>query len=269
MSLKVWSLASGSSGNAFLIQGGRTSVLLDAGFSAREMKARIGGAGVDPASVEALFLTHEHSDHVSGAGVTSRALKAPVIANAATLSAAARSIGESDCVRMPTGSSLSLGDLTVRSFSVSHDAADPVGYVFTCGRHSVCYATDTGCLSPEVESAMRGAGLVILESNHDILRLAHCEYAEHLKQRILGDKGHLSNHAAGEALIHRSLTGDPAVVWLAHLSRENNSPRLAMMSALSALRNGCPENLRLAVAKRDIPSLHWDSSANWWQKRLF
>lgn len=269
MSLRVWSLASGSSGNAFLIQGGSTTVLLDAGFSARAMKERIAGAGVDPASVEALFLTHEHSDHASGAGVTSRALKAPVIANEATLNAAQRAIGAADCMPMPTGSHLCLGEITVRSFAVSHDAAEPVGYIFSHGRQSVCYATDTGCLTAGIEDAMREASLVILESNHDVLRLARCDYAEYLKQRILGDKGHLSNHAAGEALINRSLTGDPAVVWLAHLSRENNSPRLAMLSARSALRNGRAENLRLAVAKRDVPSLHWDASVNWWQKTLF
>jgi phosphoribosyl 1,2-cyclic phosphodiesterase len=269
MSLRVWSLASGSSGNAFLIQGGRTAVLLDAGFSARVMKERIAGTGVDPAAVEALFLTHEHSDHASGAGVTSRALRAPLIANEATLAAAGRTVGAVESVVMPTGSNLCLGDLTVRSFAVSHDAAEPVGYVFSHGRHSVCYATDTGCLTPEIENAMRDASLVVLESNHDVLRLARCDYAEYLKQRILGDRGHLSNHAAGDALINRSLTGDPAVVWLAHLSRENNSPRLAMKSAMSALREGRAENLRLAVAKRDVPSLHWDAGVNWWQRSLF
>jgi phosphoribosyl 1,2-cyclic phosphodiesterase len=269
MSLRVWSLASGSSGNAFLIQGGRTTVLLDAGFSARMMKEKIAGVGVEPHAVEALFLTHEHSDHVSGAGVTCRALGAPLIANEATLAAAARTVGPVNEIPMPTGSELCIGDLSVRSFAVSHDAAEPVGYLFSHGRHSVCYATDTGCLSPCIEDHMRDASLLILESNHDVLLLAQCDYAENLKRRIMGDQGHLSNHAAGNALITRSVTGEPAVVWLAHLSRENNSPRLALKSAMSALRDGRPEKIRLAVAKRDVPSLHWDAAVNWWQRTLF
>jgi phosphoribosyl 1,2-cyclic phosphodiesterase len=269
MSLRVWSLASGSSGNAFLVQGGRTTVLLDAGFSARVMKEKIAEVGVSPAAVEAIFLTHEHSDHVGGAGVTSRALGAPLIANEATLSAAANRVGPTEAIPLPTGAEICIGELTVRSFPVSHDAAEPVGYRFTCGGRSACYATDTGCLTPEIEEAMRGASLVVLESNHDVLRLARCDYAERLKSRILGDRGHLSNHAAGNALINLSQTDHPAVVWLAHLSRENNSPRLAMTSARSALREGRPENIRLAVAKRDVPSLHWDAGVNWWQRSLF
>jgi phosphoribosyl 1,2-cyclic phosphodiesterase len=225
MSLKVWALASGSSGNSFLIQGGRTTVLLDAGFSAKAIAAKIASVGVDPQAVEALFVTHEHSDHMCGAGVTCRALKAPLVANAATLAAAARSVGNTDVLEMPTGTEVCIGDLSVRSFSVSHDAADPVGYVFQCGPHRACYVTDTGRITPSLWEHTEGAHLLVLESNHDVPRLAKSDYPDMLKRRILGDRGHLSNDVASRALADLSLRDQPCVAWLAHLSAENNTPR--------------------------------------------
>ncbi|HEY3269510.1 MAG TPA: MBL fold metallo-hydrolase [Armatimonadota bacterium] len=269
MSLRVWALASGSSGNSFLVQGGNTTVLLDAGFPMRTIRGKIASVGVDPALVEAVFLTHEHSDHVGGVGPVCRAFKVPLVANAATLRAAARVAGSTEAMEMPTGTEIQIGDLRVASFAVSHDAAEPVGYTFQCGPHKACYATDTGVFTEPLRAAMEGARLLILESNHDIPRLQRSAYNDFLKRRILGDSGHLSNDAAADAIAAHSLRNDPAEVWLAHLSAENNSPRLAMKAAVGALRAGRPENIRLFVAQRDVVSRHWDSGANWWQKSLF
>ncbi len=269
MGLSVWALASGSSGNSFLIRGGRTSVLLDAGFSARTMKEKIVSVGADPSAIEAIFLTHEHSDHLCGAGVTARALKAPLIGNERTLAIAERTVGATETVVMPTSTELTIGDLTIRSFPVSHDAADPVGYLFQHGRHKACYVTDTGRLTDTILRRMEGAQLLILESNHDVAKLMKSDYSDLLKRRILGDKGHLSNDTAARAVADHSLRDEPSVVWLAHLSAENNNPRLALKFANNELRHARPHNIRLGVAKRDVVSLHWHSHDNWWQPQLF
>jgi phosphoribosyl 1,2-cyclic phosphodiesterase len=262
-------LASGSSGNAFLIRGGRTTVLLDAGFPMRTIRDKIASVGQSPLDVQAVLLTHEHSDHCSGAGPTCRALKVPLVANSATLEAASRIVGSTPSTELPTGSEMEIGDLQVRSFPVSHDAADPVGYVFSCGGARACYVTDTGTLTPVITSNMMGAQLVIVESNHDVLRLSQSGYPAELKRRILGNRGHLSNVVTAREIARLSLESAPCVVWLAHLSEENNSERLAMTTSRNALNAAQPANVRLALAKRNVVSVHWNSADNWWQGSLF
>jgi phosphoribosyl 1,2-cyclic phosphodiesterase len=269
MSLQLWSLGSGSSGNSFLVRGGRTTVLLDAGFPMRSIFGRTASLGLHPADIEAVLLTHEHSDHTNGAGPVCRKLKVPLVANEATLGACEKPVGATETLCMPTGSTIEFGDILISSFAVSHDAAEAVGYVFQHGRHRAVYVTDTGTLTPNIVAQMAGAHLIVLESNHDVRRLMCCPYPDYLKQRILGDRGHLSNVAAGRAIAAHSRREEPAVIWLAHLSRENNSPRLAARSALDELKAACPRNVRLHVAKRDVVSLHWDSGTNWWQPTLF
>jgi len=267
--MEVWSLASGSSGNAFLISAGGVSVLLDAGFPARHMCSRIERAGHSPTEIGALFLTHEHSDHASGAGVTSRALKIPVVANEPTLEAARRYIGNARTAVLPTGETAEIGELEVTSFRTSHDAAEPVGYVFRHRNSKVCYVTDTGILTPEITCHFLGAQLLILESNHDPRRLAMGPYPEILKRRIASRVGHLSNAAAATALAKHSEQCDPTVVWLAHLSEDNNTPSLAMECSKTALHRAGSRNVRLEVARRNVVSLRWESGENWWQGSLF
>jgi phosphoribosyl 1,2-cyclic phosphodiesterase len=265
----IWSLASGSSGNAFLIQAGETFVLLDAGYSAVTLIDYVERVGVDPARLRGILLTHEHSDHVAGVSPLSRKLKIPVYGNAATLASALAKSAETEARAVPTGAEFCIGELEVRSFPVHHDAAEPVGYQLMYRSRRICYLTDTGHLCPNLYREMAGAGLVILESNHDTHKLTNSPYPDLLKRRIMGDRGHLSNDAAAKGLAALSVGDSPVCVWLAHLSAKNNTPTLAKRAATLGLMDGDPNNVKLSVAKRDRPSLHWRASENWWQPTLF
>jgi phosphoribosyl 1,2-cyclic phosphodiesterase len=265
----IWSLASGSSGNSFLIQAGGTFVLLDAGYSAATLLGFIEQVGVNPGSLKGVLLTHEHSDHIAGVSPLARKLGIPVFANAATLAAALARSAETEARAVPTGSEFTVGELEVKSFPVHHDAAEPVGYQLGYRGQRICYLTDTGHLCPSLFRAMDGASLVILESNHDTHKLVNGPYPDLLKRRILSDTGHLSNDAAGKGLAQISVGDRPVCVWLAHLSARNNTPTLAKRAAELGMMDGDPRNIRLSVAKRDRPSLHWRASENWWQPSLF
>ncbi len=265
----IWSLASGSSGNSFLIQAGETLVLLDAGFSASTLLGFIMQVGVDPSRIQGILLTHEHSDHICGVSPLARKLKIPIYGNAATLAATLSKAAETEARALPTGSEFNVGELEVRSFPIHHDAAEPVGYKLSYGDRKICYVTDTGHLCANLYREMDGASLVILESNHDTHKLMNGPYPDRLKRRILGDHGHLSNDAAGKGLAQISVGDRPVCVWLAHLSSKNNTPTLAKRAAELGLMDGDPRNVRLSVAKRDRPSLHWRASENWWQPGLF
>jgi phosphoribosyl 1,2-cyclic phosphodiesterase len=267
--LAIWSLASGSSGNSFLIQAGETFVLLDAGYSASYLSMFIEEVGVDPARIRGILLTHEHTDHVIGASALARKLKIPVYGNAATLAAAFAKAAETDARPIPTGGEFMVGELEARSFPIHHDAAEPVGYQLSVGSKRICYLTDTGHLCERLYGEMAGASLVALESNYDVQKLTTGPYPDLLKRRILGDKGHLSNEEAGRGLARLSHGDRPVCVWLAHLSAKNNTPKLAMRAAQLGLLQGDPSNVRISVAKRDRPSLHWRASENWWQPSLF
>lgn len=265
----LWSLASGSSGNSFLIQAGETFVLLDAGFSAVTLLDFIAQVGVDPARLQGILLTHEHSDHTVGVAPLSRKLKVPVYGNAATLAAALAKSAETDGRAIPTGTEFTIGELEIRSFPVHHDAAEPVGYQLMHSSRRICFLTDTGHLCPGLFREMGGAGLVVLESNHDPHKLSNSPYPDLLKRRIMGDRGHLSNDAAAKGLAQLSVGDAPLCVWLAHLSAKNNTPTLAKRAAILGLMDGDPNNVKLSIARRDRPSLHWRASENWWQPTLF
>lgn len=269
MPLNVISLASGSSGNCALVEAGSRRLLVDAGLSASAILARLQDLRADPRSVAAVLLTHEHSDHVTGAGAIARKLRVPVVGNAATLSAAFAQGPVPEVVLLPANAEATIGGLDVRSFSIPHDAADPVGYRIAFGRTSVCFMTDTGHVDARLLGELGSVQLAILESNHDVQRLIRGPYTDPLKARILGDRGHLSNDAAGEAVATLSQGDHPTCVWLAHLSAVNNTRTLALRAARLALRDGSPHNVRLSVALRDCTSLIWRSDDNWWQRRLF
>lgn len=250
-------LYSGSSGNALFCQYGNTRLLIDAGKPGRTMTEALRLIGVEPDTISGVLITHEHSDHISGAGILTRRYQIPVYATTDTWRAMDSKVGEvrADLRReIRAGEDFWLGDIGVSPFSIPHDAADPVGYRLYGGKLSVSTATDLGYFSGGVMDRISGSSLVLLESNHDpdMLR-ANPRYSAFLKQRILGNRGHLSNEACSEALI-RLINAGTGCVILGHLSGENNTPELARQVSAEALnRAGIREgtDVQLHVALRD------------------
>lgn len=257
MELYFCPLFSGSSGNALFFQYEGTRILIDAGKPGRAIEEALRGIGAAPETLSALLITHEHSDHILGAGVLARRFHLPVYATAETWKAMGEKIG-----KVPrelrheffAGQDFMLGDMGVSPFSIPHDAADPVGYRVWGGEISAAVATDLGHFSRDVYERIRGSDLVLLESNHDpeLLR-ANPHYSPALKSRILGERGHLSNEACGKALLSL-IAGGTRHVILGHLSGENNTPVLARrvsgeMLAAEGIRPGA--DVMLEVALRD------------------
>ena len=296
-------LASGSKGNSSVLTGGSTRILVDAGLSCRELFRRMELAGEDPRTLDAIVITHEHSDHVHGLAVTARKLGIPVyftrqthkawvdqvtpkvkltyaawaearrqekLAVEAAAESAAEAGGAGDeglaagvpamaeepeeegcepektAKRAPSdlpqveyfaaGESFTIGDVTVSPFTIPHDAADPVGFVFSAEGVRVAVATDLGYMAPNVSMQLRGSDLILLESNHDLEMLRDGPYPWSLKQRVLSRVGHLSNDGAAEYL-EQGYDGKARWLILGHLSETNNMPELARIAAERALAN--------------------------------
>lgn len=273
MSLSVHALASGSSGNSTLVRhehaGAATYLLIDAGLTVRGMEKSLAHCGILPEQLSGMVLTHEHIDHVRAAYTLARKYGVPMIANAATLNCVIQGKKEVPHELLPTGGRIQMGGLTLETFSVPHDAAETVGVNVCSGDHKVSHITDAGCVTPIMREAVKGAHLLVLEANHDVYRLKAGAYPDYLKRRILSDHGHLSNEAAVSLLAEHLLSSGPTAIWLAHLSRENNLPKLAMNYARAtlAVETGCP--FTLDVISRDRPSLSWSPGSTALQLNLF
>ena len=255
--LTVTTLASGSSGNAALVSCGSTHILLDAGISARRITTALKALGVPPQALSAVFLTHEHQDHISGLEVLCRQVPAPVAASPATCRCLAdRLPGLRGRLRaQEPGTGVQVGALWVESFPTPHDAAGSVGYSLSGAGRRAVLCTDLGYVTPEVRRAVAGCDLLLCETNHDEDWVRSGPYPYYLKKRILGDRGHLSNEAGAELAALAVESGAHTVI-LAHLSAENNTPahaRAAVCRRLEAM--GCdPErDICLAVAPRKEP----------------
>jgi phosphoribosyl 1,2-cyclic phosphodiesterase len=266
--VRVVSLGSGSSGNAVLVRNGETTVLVDDGFALKTLLGRLRVAGVAPEEISAILLTHEHSDHTSGARVFARRYGIPLIADPRTLRAlfaqpdrSAPGAAPPERVEMPVGHTLTWGTLEVMSFPVSHDAIAPCGYVLASAAWRVLIATDTGMVTNAMLEAMRAANLLIIEANHDYDRLVSGPYPQYLKSRILSPTGHLSNEQTGRALTS-VLDDAPRWLWLAHLSRTNNTPDIARAHITQMLRQLELRHIKpQSLPHESGPS--WDSAALW------
>jgi phosphoribosyl 1,2-cyclic phosphodiesterase len=268
VALEVHSLASGSSGNAVLVKDDSTAILIDAGISIRRLTAALDSAHTNPSDLSAILITHEHTDHTSGAVRTANKYGVPLVANGRTLDAIPGASGVPTRV-LDVGDGIAFGDLEVRSFMVSHDAACPVGYTIHGSGATVTSATDTGMLSPEIRAEAANADLLIIESNHDEEMLIRGPYPPHLKRRITGERGHLSNDAAAGLIIDLAESGKSLSVWLAHLSLVNNTPAIALATAQYLLWACSGAPMDISVALRDVPSLSWEQTTSRYQLSLF
>jgi len=247
---RVVPLASGSRGNATLVEFGCTRLLVDAGLSARELGRRLGQIGVPPAAIDGILLSHEHNDHARGARRFSRLHGTPVFCSVATLEAMDCSPAHfAEWRPLEPGRRLGLGELEIEAFPVPHDAAAPVGFVLHGGGVRIGIATDLGHVSTLIIERLRGCQLLMVESNHDDRMLQQGPYSWQLKQRVSGRLGHLSNREAALLLQETVDDGCRAVV-LAHLSEKNNTRELAQRSARAAMGHRRPEIL---VATADVP----------------
>jgi phosphoribosyl 1,2-cyclic phosphodiesterase len=291
--MRVTSLGSSSSGNALLIEAGprgRTKLLVDAGFNGRVLTRRLRQVGVSPAQLTGIMVTHEHIDHILGLSYMMKYYRLPVITNPLTISAIQRIFGgetaRSDSGALvpleleagvlddrqagelfralPSETSISLDDIEVTPFPVSHDAAAPCGFLLSAGGCRVCVAIDTGEVTAAMLSMMQHADLLVLEANHDRERLLRGPYPYALKQRILSPTGHLSNDQAAEALLRTWRSDAVRWVWLSHLSRTNNTPRLALntMRAHMSEAGANPAQAHITALPPDVGDV-WDSTQLW------
>ncbi len=259
--IKFCSLVSGSSGNCVLVSDEKTNILIDCGISKRRVVDLLARANVDAQNIDAILVTHEHSDHISGVGVMSRAFDIPVYANELTWQAVGDSLGKIDKKNIRyinPGESFEIKSIGAVSFDTPHDASSPVGYSFEAGGLKMSIATDMGCEKENVIDALCGSDIVLLEANHDVQMLKNGSYPEMLKKRILGKLGHLSNESAANIAIKLLKSGTRAIL-LGHLSEQNNMPDIAYGVVKKALCDAgakIDRDIRLAVAsKSDISGM--------------
>ena len=256
MELRFCPLFSGSSGNALYLGCGDTHLLIDAGMSGAKITAEMERIGLSPKDLTGILVTHEHADHIAGAGILSRRYDLPIYANEGTWVAMHEKLGnihEKNVMLFETGADFHIGSLDITPFATPHDAAEPVGYSFYAGRNKLSIATDLGAVKESWLKHIEESDLVLLESNHDVDMLKAGRYPYELKRRILGSKGHLSNDDAGKAAVELVRRGVRSII-LGHLSGENNFPELAYQSVCSMLQlEGIDpgSDVMLSVASRD------------------
>jgi phosphoribosyl 1,2-cyclic phosphodiesterase len=226
--VRITILGSGSNGNCAFVETDQCRILIDAGFSLRQIRQRLAAIGRGPENLTGVLITHEHSDHIQGlVGLTNK-LKIPVYCNRPTSEAIEYQLGVKLNSRVfTTGDTFEMGDAAVETFSVPHDAQDPVGFLLRTPGANIGFLTDLGHATKLVLQRVRSANVLVLESNHDVKMLQDCPHRPwSLKQRILGRHGHLSNDAAADA-VEAIMSEGLRRLYLGHLSRECNRPELA------------------------------------------
>ena len=216
--------------------------------------------GENPSEIDGIFITHEHSDHIKGVGILSRKYDIPIYANDKTWSAMEKSLGkikEHNIKIMDRRSTVDIGDLSIKSFVIPHDAVSPVGYTIANKEKRVSIATDFGVFTEEIFDNIKDSKSILLECNHDVSMLKYGPYPYNLKRRILSEVGHLSNDDCGSALVSLAKHGIGKNIILGHLSRTNNQPDLALQTVLNIIEeNGLKEgqDINISMADRGKPS---------------
>ena len=239
MDLEFCTIASGSSGNCSYIGTEYTKILMDAGISGKKIQEGLAELGLSGDQIDGLFITHEHVDHIKGAGVFSRRFDVPIYATPDTWAAMEGSIGKIapwNKKFVYEDEVCAVNDLCITPFAIPHDAAEPVGFSVCSGKKKITLATDIGHVTDNLREHIENSNILLLEANHDEKMLRMGSYPWKLKQRILSDRGHLSNHTAGQ-LLSEVMTGEMQHVCLGHLSDENNDPHLAYETVEGILRN--------------------------------
>lgn len=262
MTVRFCSLASGSSGNCHVISDEKSYFLIDAGLSGKQIQNKLGEVGIDPKGLSGVLISHEHSDHVQSAGILSRRFNIPIYANEGTWAGMEAKLGKisAENIRFfQTNQPFELGEFLITPYGISHDANDPVGFSFCNRGVKISITTDLGYMSDDIKEQIKDSDLVVLESNHDVEMLKAGSYPYYLKRRILSDHGHLSNEAAGNAIVEL-VKKNVKSVMLAHLSQENNFPELAIATIEGILKMnnvvvGSDINLDLALRDR-VSSLY-------------
>ncbi len=256
--MRFASIASGSSGNCSYIGSGAASLIVDAGISCKRVLEGIHALDVGGRDLDGILITHEHSDHIQGLPVLARKTEAPIYATAGTIEAMMRmssfaGIDPGRFIVIRPDEKFTIRDITVEPMHISHDAADPVGYRFTYGKKKACICTDLGCYTDYTVECLKDSDVLLVEANHDVNMLQAGRYPYPLKQRILGDRGHLSNMNSGR-MLSKVLNDHMKAVYLGHLSEENNMPELAYETVrVEILMSGSgfrPDELPIHVAKR-------------------
>ncbi len=245
------SIVSGSSGNCVFFSDGSTNILIDCGISGKKITAYLNDMGISAKSIDAVFVTHEHSDHTKGVGAMSRKYGLPVYASAGTWEGMdVGAIAEAHIFY--NNEPVFVGSLKVTPFDIPHDAAQPTGYVIEANGERYAVATDMGCADESVIKALCGCKAVILEANYDEQMLLNGKYPAPLKKRIWGERGHMDNKVTGELAISLAQSGTKHIM-LGHLSNDNNSPDIAFAEVARSLELGgisVGKDILLSVAPR-------------------
>jgi len=274
VAVRLTILGSGSAGNCAYVETEETRILVDAGFSARQIRKRLATIGRTPENLTGILITHEHSDHICGLLALAEKLKLPIYCNRATQEATLWSFktkwssktnpaldgfdgsdvkSKLEWRLFQTGDSFELNDVLVETFSIPHDAQDPVGFLLRTHGTNIGFATDLGHVTKLVIERIRTANVLVLEANHDIKMLQECPHRPWaLKQRILGRHGHLSNEAAADA-VEQFMSADLRNLYLGHLSRECNRPELAHRVVSERLQKIGASHVALALTSQDAP----------------
>ncbi len=275
MSVSFTILGSGSAGNCAYVETGETRILVDAGFSPLQIRKRLASIGKTPEKLSAILITHEHSDHIAGILGLADKFHIPVFCNRGTQDGTIWAFkAKWDSKKKPvfegadgtallkskidwrlfeTGASFEIGDVGIETFSIPHDAQDPVGFILRTAAGNIGFATDLGHVTKLVLERIRVANVLVLESNHDVKMLQDCPRRSWaLKQRILGRHGHISNVTAAET-IAQIMSANLKQLYLAHLSRECNKPELAQYVMAEQLHHIGATHVQLQIAAQDVP----------------
>lgn len=260
--MNLCSITSGSSGNCIYVGAENTSLLIDAGISGKRVEAGLNSIDMSTKDIDGILVTHEHSDHIKGIGVLARKYGMPIYGTGGTLAAMSRmnhlgKIPEELFCEIRADQPFMIKELEIRPFAISHDAAEPVAYRIQHGDKAAAVATDLGKYDDYIVRNLQGADILLLEANHDVNMLQVGAYPYYLKQRILGERGHLSNELAGQ-LLGRLVHDKLKAVFLGHLSQENNYAELAYETVCAEVTLGenpyKASDFSIRVAKRDCVS---------------